>query len=185
MADMVDVLPPEEHVIIKLKEPDYEQNQEWEPMAQFVADHRLEQLSKDKEITKISRGYRKIVVVAHYREQIDELSARLARDRQTFVLDGRTANPQQVIQDAEASPECYFIVQAAVGAGFSLHTFSVMIFASQGYSVRNWVQMKARIRRIDSLKPVKYFYLQAGRCDRMIYNSIKKGKDFVPSEYKR
>lgn len=184
MKDMVD-LPPETHDIITLKAPNYEKNQEWEATKQFVEDHRLEQRNKAKTVQEISRDFRKVVVVAHYREQIDELRASLSKERETFVLDGRTKNVAKVIADAEASGECYFIVQAAVGAGFELPSFAVMIFASQGYSVRNFVQMKARIRRINSLKPTKYYYLQAGRCDEMVYDSIEAGKDFVPSEYKK
>jgi superfamily II DNA or RNA helicase len=182
MADMVE-LPEETHEVIKLKAPDYEKNEEWEPMAQFVADHRLEQQSKLKILKECAKGYRKVVVVVHYREQIDELKRALSKERDTFVLDGRTTNTESVIAEAEASPECYFIIQASVGAGFELPSFAVMIFASQGYSVRNWVQMRARIKRINSLKPTKYFYLLGGRCDKMIYDSIQKGKDFVPSQY--
>lgn len=184
MADMVD-LPKETHEIIKLKAPNYEENEEWEPMAQFVADHRLEQLSKIDTIKDISRGYRKVVVVAHYREQIDDIYKKISKERDTFVLDGRTRDAQSVIKEAEASPECYLIIQASVGAGFELPSFAVMIFASQGYSVRNWVQMTGRIKRINSLKPTKFFYLIGGRCDKMIYDSIKAGKDFVPSHYLR
>jgi hypothetical protein len=182
MADMVE-LPPETHEIIKLKAPNYEQNEEWEPMAQFVADHRLEQLSKGKEIKNISKGYRKVVVVAHYREHIDALQKELSREREVFVLDGRTRDAQAVVASAEASPECYFIIQASVGAGFELPSFAVMIFASMSYSVRNFVQLCGRIKRINALKPVHYYYLLGGRCDKMIYANIKKGKDFVPSHY--
>ena len=69
------------------------------------------------------------------------------------------------------------------GAGFEIPSFSCMVFASQGYSVRNYVQMKARIRRINALKPVIYYHLLGGKCDNMIYKSIEEGKDFVPSEY--
>lgn len=183
MSDMVDELPPETHEIIKIKPPEYDKNAEWEPIKQFVADHRAEQGAKSNEIKKLSRGYRKVVVVAHYTEQINELREGLSKERTTFVLDGRTKDAQRTISDAEADPECYFIIQASVGAGFELHSFAVMIFASQGYSVRNFIQMKARIRRISSLKPVKYFYLQGGRCDRMIYKSIEAGKEFIPSCY--
>jgi len=182
MADIVD-LPEETHEIIKLKEPDYEQNQEWEASAQFVADHRLEQRDKSNKIKELSKGYRKVVVVAHYREQIESLKSELSRDRDTFVLDGRTTDPQRVVADAEESPECYFIIQASVGAGFEIPSFSVMIFTSQSYSVRNYIQLCGRIKRINALKPTKYFYLQAGRCDRMIYKSIKNGEDFIPSKY--
>lgn len=183
MQDIVD-LPPETHEVIKLKEPDYEENDEWEPAAQFSADHRLEQRGKDKEITRLSRGYRKVVVVCRYREQIDDLLAKLSKERETFVLDGRTRDVGQVVADAEASGECYLIVQAQVGAGFELPSFAVMVFASMSYGARDFVQMKGRIKRINALKPLKYFYLQAGRCDRMVYNAVQKGLDFVPSVYK-
>lgn len=184
MQDITE-LPSETHEIITLKEPKYEKNKEWEASKQFVEDHRLEQCGKDSTVKDIARGFRKVVVVAHYTKQIDDLRDSLSKTRETFVLDGRTKDAEQVIADAEASGECFFIIQASVGAGFEIPSFSCMIFASQGYSVRNLVQMKARIRRINNLKPVKYYYLHAGRCDRQVHESIQNGKDFVPSEYKR
>ena len=184
MSDVVD-LPPETHEVIRLKEPDYEENEEWEPAKQFSEDHRLEQRGKDKTITSISRGYRKVVVVCRYRQQIDELHKKLSKERETFVLDGRTRDVGQVVADAEASGECYLIVQAQVGAGFELPSFAVMIFASMSYGARDYVQMKGRVKRINALKPLKYFYLLAGRCDKMVYNSVKQGLDFIPSHYAR
>lgn len=183
MKDMVDVLPPETYITKNIKPPKYEKNMEWEATKQFVEDHRLEQHSKHSEITEISKGYRKVVLVVHYTEQIDELRKKLSKERETFVLDGRTKDAHATITAAEDSPECYFIVQSSVGAGFELHSFSCMIFASKSYSVRNYVQMKARIRRIQSLKPVVYYTLIGGRCDRLIEKSIQEGRDFVPSEY--
>lgn len=193
-ALMVDILPDdkvpeEEHTIIKLKEPKYETNIEWEATKQFVEDHKLEQNKKCSEIKSIARGYRKVVVVAHYRDQIDELSKKLSSERSVYVLDGRTKDTAKVIADAKADSECYLVVQASVGAGFNIPEFPVMIFASQYYSARNYVQMKGRIRRSDDLlatkgrKRLQYFYLHGGRCDKMIYDQIKRGKDFVPSEY--
>lgn len=184
MKDMVGELPPETYEIIKIKPPVYEKNEEWESSKQFVEDHLLEQAGKYKEIESISKGYRKVVVVAHYRNQIDALSKKLSAGRETFILDGRTGSVEDVIAAAEASDECYFIIQSSVGAGFEIPSFSCMIFASQSYSVRNFVQMKARIRRINALKPVIYYHLLGGKCDKLIYESIKEGKDFVPSEYR-
>ena len=184
MQDLVD-LPPETHEVIKLKEPNYEENEEWEPAKQFAEDHRLEQCGKDKTITSLSRGYRKVVVVCRYRHQIDELQKKLSRERETFVLDGRTGDVGKVVADAEAASECYLIAQAQVGAGFELPSFAVMIFASQSYGARDYVQMKGRIKRINALKPLKYYYLLAGRCDRMVYNAVKQGLDFIPSHYAR
>jgi superfamily II DNA or RNA helicase len=184
MQDIVD-LPPETHDIIKLKQPNYEDNEAWEPAKQFAEDHRLEQGAKDKKIKELSRGYRKVVVVARYTQQIDELQKKLSQERETFVLDGRTRDVAKVVADAEASGECYLIVQAQVGAGFELPSFAVMIFASQSYGARDYVQMKGRTKRINALKPLKYYYLLAGRCDKMIYNAVQKGQDFIPSAYLR
>jgi superfamily II DNA or RNA helicase len=183
MGDMVD-LPPETHEIIKLKPPDYEENEEWEPAKQFAEDHRLEQCSKIPELQKVAKGYRKVVVIARYTAQIDDLKKKLGRERETFVLDGRTKDVGKTIADAEASSECYFIIQAQVGAGFEIPSFAVMIFASQSYGARDYVQMKARIKRINALKPLKYYYLQAGRCDKQIYKSVQQGLDYIPSEYR-
>ena len=85
--------------------------------------------------------------------------------------------------DAEESDECYLILQSSIGVGFEIPSFSCMVFASQHYSMVNYVQMKGRIRRINNIKPVIYYHLLGGRCDDMIYKSFQDGKDFVPSEY--
>lgn len=184
MQDIVD-LPDETHEVIKLKAPNYEENTEWEPAKQFSEDHRLEQSGKDKEIKRLSRGYRKVVVVCKYTEQIKQLHKSLSKERETFVLDGRTRDVAATIADAEASSECYIIVQAQVAAGFELPSFAVMIFASMSYGARDYTQMKGRVKRINALKPLKYFYLLAGRCDKMVYASVKKGETFIPSSYLR
>lgn len=185
MKDMVGELPPETHEIINLKSPTYERNEEWEATKQFVEDHRMEQHTKSAEIKRIARGHRKVAVVVYFTEQIEQLFRELSKERETFVLDGRTRDATEVVALAEASPECYFIIQSQVGAGFDLHSFACMIFASRRYSVRDYVQMKGRIRRIESLKPVVYYELHGGRCDKLIYRSIQEGRDFVPSEYLR
>lgn len=184
MKDLVD-LPPETHEIIKLKAPNYEQNTEWEPAKQFSEDHRLEQRGKHKTIKEISRGYRKVVVVCKYREQIEQLQKNLSKERLTFVLDGRTRDVGKIVADAENTSECYLILQAQVAAGFELPSFAVMIFASQSYGARDYVQAKGRIKRINALKPLKYYYLQAGKCDEMVYKAVEAGLDFIPSQYKQ
>lgn len=183
MSDLVDELPPETHTIVEFPEPDYVVGVEWEPMRKFVEDHRMEQVAKPKKILEISREWSKVLVVAHYTEQIDTLKEVLGKDRAVYVLDGRTKDPDSVITQAEEDPECFFIVQASVGAGFEVPSFGCMIFASQGFSVRNYVQMKARIQRANALHPVLYYYLLGGRADKNVYSNIQQGRDFVPSEY--
>jgi superfamily II DNA or RNA helicase len=183
MRDLVDEMPPETHEIVKMPEPDYEVGMEWEPMRKFVEDHRLEQQKKPAKILELSREFSKVLVVAHYTDQIDNLESILKKDRPVYVLDGRTKNADKVITEAEEDPECFFIVQASVGAGFEVPSFDCMIFASMGFSVRNYVQMMARIQRANALHPVIYYYLLSGRADRAVYGNIQLGKDFVPSQY--
>lgn len=183
MSDCVDYLPPITEEIIELDAKRFKSNSEWEAMQAFVEEHRFEQLEKPKIIKAIGLQYRKVVVVAHFREQIEQLEKELSKDRKTYVLHGGVKDQEQVIKDAQEDSECYLICQYSIGAGFDLDTFSVMIFVSQGYSYTSLVQMRARIRRIHALKPVKYYYLQAGRCDRAIAKNLELGKDFDITEF--
>jgi len=178
MKDCVDYLPPVTEEVINVPCKPMEKNDEIEPMAKFVAEHRHEQKEKIKVIKDIGSGYRKVMVIAHFREQIFELEKELSKDKKTYVLYGGIKDQESIIKQAQEDDECYFICQNSVGVGFDADTFSVMIFASQSYSYVSLVQMKARIRRIHALKPVKYIYLQAGRCDKAIYKQLLKGEDF-------
>lgn len=182
MKDCVDVLPPITEEIISVPAGKFKVEVEWEPMAAFVAEHRHEQTKKAEKIREIGVGYRKVVVVAYFREQIEELEKELKKDKTVYVLHGGVADQEAVIKQAQEDEECFLICQSSIGAGFDLNTFAIMIFASQGYSYLASVQMKGRIRRIHDLKPVKYIYLLGGRIDRAIKKRIELGKDFDPTQ---
>lgn len=183
LSDCVEYLPPITEEVVKVQSEPFIINPEWEPMAAFVAEHRNEQLNKPSVIREIGEKYRKMVVVAHFREQIEILEKELSKDKQVYTLHGGTKDPEEVIRQAQEDDECFIILQASVGVGFDLDSFDVMLFASQGYSYVSFIQMKGRIRRIHNLKPVKYYYLHAGRCDKMIYKQLGLGKDFDPSQF--
>ncbi len=184
MKDCVDFLPPETHEIVPVKSDKFI-NTEWEGTKAFFEEHKHEQKNKVETILEISRQYRKVLVVAYYTEQIDDLYKKLSKDRETYVLKGGVKNQEEVIKNAYDSDECFFIVQASVGEGFDLDNFSAVIFASQSYAVRDYVQMKARVRRIHNLQPSIYYYLHAGKCDKAVYKNVIAGKDFIPSEYSK
>lgn len=154
-----------------------------EPSKIFVEEHKFEQNDKIKYIKELGKEYRKVLVVAHYTDNVNELEKELSTDRLTFAVQGSTKDQEAILLEANEVDECYLIVQASLGAGFDADSFSVMVFTSMSYKVRDYVQMKYRIRRIHNLHPVKYVYMLGGRCDKAVYNTIKRGKDFVPSEY--
>jgi superfamily II DNA or RNA helicase len=180
LRDIVD-LPTARELKIKVETPEYEMQMDDKP---FFDEHRWEQQNKAKEIIEIGRKFRKVLVFAYYREQIEELEKALSKDKETFVIHGGVKDQEEVIQQSAEADDCYFIVQASIGAGFDADTFSCVVFASMSYAVRDYVQMKFRVRRVHNLHPVEYNYLIGGRCDRAVLRNIKLGKDFVPSEYR-
>jgi hypothetical protein len=183
LKDCVDDLPPFVEEVISIKSPPFT-SMELEPMAAFVDEHKHEQKDKVKYIVEAGKEYRKVLVVAHYVEQVEQLQKDLSKHRETFAIWGKIKDQESVIKQATESTECFFIVQASLGVGFDADSFSCVVFASMSFKVRDWVQLKYRVRRIHNLHPVIYYYLIAGACDKNVYKTIKAGRDFVPSEYK-
>ena len=185
LKDCVDYLPPAEDIVVNLKEEKFVSTKQENitPTALFIERHKYEQEKKAKEILEISKDFRKVLVVAYYLSQIDDLAVQLGKNRQTFVVTGGIDNQEEILRQAQESDECFLIVQASLGAGFDADSFSCIVFASMSYKIRDFVQMKYRVRRIHNLHPVKYYYLLAGTCDKGVYRAIQLGKDFIPSEY--
>ena len=177
LKDCVD-LPPVTEEKIQVKTPKYVIGDDHN----FYTEHKWEQQNKLAHIKEIAKGHRKLFLVVYYVEQIEELVKQL-KDRPVHVLYGKTKNQEEVIKQAQADEDCYFIVQSGTGAGFDADSFSCMVFVSMGFAVRDWVQMKARIRRIHNLRPVQYVYLQGGRADKRILQNIELGKDFIPDQW--
>lgn len=183
LKDCVGELPPATEIDINVTSDKFELNPEWEPKAAFIAEHRHEQKNKIKKILEIGKEYKKVLVVGYFVEQIEELQKQLSKDRLTFSVHGGTKNQEDILKEANEAEEAFLCVQASLGAGFDADSFSCVIFTSMAYSVRDWVQMKFRVRRIHNLHPVVYYYLLGGRCDKSILKQVRLGKDFTPSEW--
>ena len=183
LRDCIEDLPPVIEKEIETPTGTFIKNEEWEPAKAFVEEHRNEQKNKVKAILEIAKEYRKVLVVAHYVEQVEALKEELSKDRETFAIWGGVKDQEEQIKGATESDECFFIVQASLGVGFDADTFSCVVFASLSNKARDHVQMKYRVRRIHNLHTVEYNYLLGGRCDKAIWKTIKLGNDFIPSEW--
>lgn len=187
MSDCVDV-PIQTEKIIDIKWTEDQEKelkkQYLEPSAEWHMRHRLEQgnkkLSKLKEILD---GYRKSIVVCHYRSQIEEYAKEIGKDRQVFVLHGTVKDQDKVIEEAKASDDAVFIIQSSMGSGFDASEFSVIIFASLDFKYISMVQMKGRVKRINNLHKNTFIYLLGGKNDHAVYKTIMAGKDFDPIVY--
>lgn len=185
--DVVEI-PKKEHEVIKIswtkQQEDNLKKKYLEPVQEFNERRRAEQsYEKWKKIKEIIDGYRKVILIVYFREQIDDYVKRIGSDRQVFVLHGGVKDQDKVIEDAKASDDCVFIVQASMGAGFSASEFSVMIYASMSFKYVDFIQSSGRMNSIANLHPNKYIYLLGGKTDLAVYKAILAGNDFNPHSY--
>lgn len=150
-----------------------------EPAADWYKRHQAEQgFAKYERLTELLDGYRKAIVVCHYRAQIADYEERLKGSRLVYTLHGDTKDPDAVIKEAREAEDCVFIIQASMGAGFDASEFSVVIFASMSFKYVDNVQMKGRVKRINNLHENIFIYLLAGKCDRAVFETIQENRDF-------
>lgn len=179
LKDVVEYLPPAETKVITIKQSKYVR-----PIDEVVTwthEHQHEQKGKVEEILKL--GYKKLIVVCHYTQQIDEMAEVLIKEKPIYVLDGRTKDATETKRQAQEAEECYFIVQASMGFAFDGYMFGAIVFASMSHSCLNHTQMVGRLRHTKFLHPVFYYYLQGGRWDKRIYDCVMSGKEFNPHHY--
>lgn len=183
LADCVEFMPPVEDIVINIKGEDkkYAEDEEYH----WTKDHKHEQTFKAEEIKKIGDGYRKVILVCHYTEQIDFLADKLKHDKPVFVLDGRTKDQGKTIKDAQESPDAYFIVQAKIGMGWDGYMFGCLVFVSMSHRVIDHTQMRGRLTNVDKPKPQVFYYLLTGAWDKLIYKSIMSGEDFNIHKYEK
>ena len=179
LKDIVEYLPPAKSITVKVKTPKYVPPED--QITTWTDEHRHEQTKKLPEI--MSLGYKKLLVVAHYTSQIDDLARELSKEKLVFVLDGRTKDANDIKTQAQEADECYLIVQSSMGFGFDGYMFGAIVFASMSHSCLNHTQMIGRLRHLKHLQPVVYYYLIGGRWDKRIHDTIMLGNDFNPHVY--
>ena len=182
LKDIVEYLPEPQTIIIKVEHKE-KYKKPLDEITTWIDEHKWEQQDKVQEI--LALGYQKLIVVVKYTYQIDEIAKELAKEKEVFILDGRTKKPDDVKKQAQESEECYLIVQSSMGMGWDGWMFGAMVFVSMAHTVVDYIQMTGRPRHLGHLHPVFFYYLIGGRWDKRIYETIKSGKDFSPHEFTR
>lgn len=180
LKDVVKYLPPVETKIIKIKQEKYVRPTD--KVVTWVDEHYWEQQGKVEEILKL--GYKKVILVCKYTEQIDFIAEKLKKEKPVFILDGRSKDQSAVKKQAQEAEECYFIVQSSMGETWDGWNFGCMVFVSLGHSCYQHTQMVGRQRHLQHLRPVEVIYLVGGIWDQRIYDTVvTKGKTFNPHIY--
>lgn len=179
LCDVVEDLPPAETYIIQTPCTPY-----IEPEDEIVTWSHEHQHEQEKKIDWIlDLGYKKVILVCYYTDQIDKLKKELEQIKSVYVLDGRTKNQEATIKEAQNAIECYFIVQSSCGEGWDGWMFGAMVFVSMAHSCYQHTQMLGRQRHPKHLKTTETYYLIGGRWDKRIFDTIEKGKTFNPHIY--
>jgi len=153
-------------------------------IARFTAEHKIECAgNKMESLLRFAEENKKIMIVTRYRDNLKYIVETLRKEKyNVYEIHGDviTEDRQKVIDSVEIVDECIVVATAGTCEGYSLSSIPVMIFVSMDFSYKAFVQMKARIQRINALKKNIYIYLIGGACDKKIYDSMMKQKDFDP-----
>lgn len=151
---------------------------EYTPEQSFATNKltRLEELVSQNE---------KIMVVCKYRHELTHLEAHFKKlQRTVFVLHGDVKDRDTVVQAARTSDECVLLVGAQISEGWEIPEIETMVFYSHSFSLKDYVQMKGRIQRINDLRPRCYVHLLVeDSVDEEVYKSLMNKEDFLSHIY--
>jgi hypothetical protein len=86
---------------------------------------------------------------------------------------------------AEKEENAIVLVQGDTVAGYSLKSFSLVVFASMSYSFVNYDQVRFRSKAMEKKIPISYIHLltRGDSIDQAIYDSVLKKQDFSVQLY--
>lgn len=143
---------------------------------------KCQKLNRIKELCK---EHSKLVVVCRYNHELDYIEENI-KNKNVYKINGQTRDRGGTTARADFDPNCVVLVNAACSEGYELPTFSVMVFYSYDFSLKNYIQMKGRIQRINAVKKNVYISLiNRGTIDEDVYASIQRKEDFQISIYNK
>lgn len=122
----------------------------------------------------------KVLISSRYTSTIEMYEKEISKDRLCLTLTGSTKNANEVIKQANESPDCVLICQSDVAEGWEAPTFSELIFVNLSFKVSSLIQTSGRCLRINHLHTVTTTHLIGGKLDQKVYDSVVTAeKDFT------
>ncbi len=138
--------------------------------------------NKLNRLLELCQEHKKIVVVCRYNNEIKNIKSQIQIRKNpppVFEITGSTKNKQEVIEQADKSDKAIVIANAACSEGYELPSFPIMIFYSYDFSLKNYIQMKGRIQRINKIKRNVYISLIVkDTIDENVKKCIDRKQDF-------
>lgn len=150
------------------------------------SDEKTYESAKLDRVLELIEQSKKIIVVCRYNAEI-KMIAEMIVSRQVLIINGSIDDKDTIVKKANESDDCVLLINAACCEGYQLPTFNLMVFYSYDYSLKNYIQMMGRIKRID--RPQRCVYLSLivkDTIDQDIYeNVVIKKQDFHAEIYER
>ena len=162
-----------------------DENEDIHPLARLTALHQIEQNASDKDdwLKDIILKNKKVIVVCRYNDQLYRFKGLFPN---ALVLNGDVKDKKAVIDEAERAKECVLLVNIAIGTGYGLPSFPILVFASMDFSYINFVQMFARNKGPEQLqKTATYVLITKDGIDEDVWDCVQKKKDFTTAIYER
>lgn len=131
----------------------------------------------------------KIIIVCRYNDEIEMLKDKLQgfTDRKIAYINGKVIGEdrQKILDNFKDCDSYILLVNAAVSEGWELHRCPFMVFYSYDFSLKNYLQMIGRIKRINDLhKNVYISLIVKDSIDEAVYkNIVEKKMDFHVAIY--
>lgn len=168
--DIAKDLPPEDHVMVEVKGdkhtcPDGE-------ICHWTHHHIAEQENKVKWI--LNNPFDKVIIVAYYRDVIDQMYDELSKYRTCYRVYGGMNDKDEVIKKWQNDPYGYLIVSSKCGEGWSGHSADCMIFVNISHEYVAYSQMKDRLTTYEqsAMKQKLYYHLLGGAWDKKIHDTV-------------
>jgi len=143
---------------------------------------------KFERVVELALQIPKPIIVCRYNGEINRIEEEIrAQGKKTFIINGSVDDKQSVLDAMNLEDEAVLLVNAACSEGWQLPSADTIIFYSYDFSLKNLIQMRGRIQRIDNIKKCTYISLiTEDSVDEDIYQSLEIEKmDFQVDIYSK
>jgi len=144
---------------------------------------------KTARVSDLCHEHSKIAIVCRYNAEIEHIAHRLKEDKSfkkpVYIIQGATDNKDLVVSSINDEKECVVLIQGACCEGYNMPGIPIMVFYSYDFSLKNYIQMRGRIQRINAVQKCVYISLIVkGTVDEEVYKSVViKKQDFQIAIY--
>lgn len=131
--------------------------------------------NKRNRVIELIKEHKKIILSCRYNLEIAALKELIP---EAYVIDGRTHNVQELVDEINNTTTSVVLVNAKKSEGYNLPDIPIMVFYDYDFSYKDFYQMCGRIRRVTHPEPRVYLSLVVkDTIDEHVYKCIHEDKN--------